>query len=81
MKTEIQICKGSAYGPRAKTTRREHATLAINLRSLSHGRCVYGFNLIKIEPWIVEYGRRTGSGRGGVTVVLLAGRNDSSGME
>lgn len=53
--------------------RREHATLAISLHSLSHSRCVYGAGMIKVEPWIVEYAYCTGLGRDGVTAVLLVG--------
>lgn len=34
--------------------------------------------MIKIEPWVVEDDRCTGSGRGGVTALLLVGRNDTS---
>lgn len=61
--------------------RREHTTTAINLRSLCHSRCVYGFSVIKIERLIFEDGRCTGSGRGGATAVLLVGRNNFSWVE
>lgn len=53
--------------------RREHATLAISLHSLSHSLCVYGGGVIKIERLIVEYAYCTGLGRDGVTAVLLVG--------
>ena len=37
--------------------------------------------MIKIEHWIDEDGRCTGSGRGGATAVLLVGRNNISWVE
>lgn len=50
---------------------REHATLAIILRSLGRSCSVYGGGVVKIERLIVEYAYCTGLGRDGVTVGSL----------